>query len=180
MKEQGSHLSLKIWWEIKQWRAFRSSTQNLKLDSNKCEEPGACYSKTRSKSCGESVLFVLSILSCTMSPPHPKKHRGCEMHLHHWHSRVVFCHLRKTESVCQLLEETSIYPSDLCLVTGEGAGLEARQSSCYRSIWQQSGWVIYMFNHSKSAENYLAEFRWSNNVSVCIAQHFPFIPFLTI
>lgn len=81
---------------------------------------------------------------------------------------------------CQLLEETSIYPCDLCLVTGEGAGLEARQSSCYRSSWRQSGWVIYMFNHSKSAENYLAEFRWSNNVSVCIAQHFPFIPFLTI
>lgn len=99
MKEQRRHLSLKIWWEIKQWRDIRSSTQNLKLDSNKCEEPGACYSKTRSKSCGESVYCVLSILSCPMSPPHPKKHRGCEMHLHHWHSRVVFCHLRKTESV---------------------------------------------------------------------------------
>lgn len=73
----------------------------------------------------------------------------------------------------------NFYPSDLlCLGRGEGVGLEARQSSCYCSSWQQSGWVIYMFNHTKSAENYLAEFRWPN--SVCVAQHFLFILFPTV
>jgi len=102
------------------------------------------------------------------------------MQLHLWHSGVVFQFLKRSEGGLPTVGGI-FYPFHLlCLGTGEGAGLEARRSSCYCSSWQQSGLVIYMFNHTKSAENYSAEFRWPNNVSVCIAQHFLFILFPTV
>lgn len=124
--------------------------------------------------------FLFSLFFCAVLGENGVLFPICMMQLHHWHSGVVFWFLRRSEDGLPTVGG-NFYPFDLlCLGTGEGTGLEARQSSCYCSSWQQSGWVIYMFNHTKSAENYLAEFRWPNNVSVCIAQHFLFIPFPTV
>lgn len=83
------------------------------------------------------------------------------MWLHHWCSRVVSGSWESQTAI----PLPCIWEQERVLV---------RQSSCNCSSWQQSGWVIYMFNDTKSAENYLAEFRWSNNVWIFIAQHFSF------
>lgn len=95
-------------------------------------------------------FFLFFFFSCRALGGNDVLFPVCVMRLRHWYSGVAFWLLRRGEGGLPTVGG-NFYPSDLlCLGTGEGAGLEARRNSCCCSSWQQSGWVICMFNHIKS------------------------------